>query len=47
MSVLNLKMPESVVLEETTFSSTYGKFTVQPLERGFGVTLANSVRRVL
>ncbi|HOJ17824.1 MAG: DNA-directed RNA polymerase subunit alpha [Ignavibacteriales bacterium] len=47
MSVLNLKMPESVVLEETTFSSTYGKFTVQPLERGFGVTLANSLRRVL
>lgn len=47
MSVLNLKMPESVVLDETTFNSTYGKFTVQPLERGFGVTLANSLRRVL
>ncbi|MBE2280095.1 MAG: DNA-directed RNA polymerase subunit alpha [Ignavibacteriaceae bacterium] len=46
MSVL-LKMPENVVLEESSFSDTYGKFTVQPLERGYGVTLGNSLRRVL
>lgn len=25
----------------------YGKFVVEPLERGFGITLGNSLRRVL
>jgi DNA-directed RNA polymerase subunit alpha len=40
-------MPDGVVLDEANASSTYGKFTVQPLERGFGVTLGNSLRRVL
>ena len=28
-------------------SGTYGKFVVRPLERGFGITLGNSLRRVL
>ena len=28
-------------------SSTYGKFTVEPFERGFGVTIGNSLRRIL
>jgi DNA-directed RNA polymerase subunit alpha len=28
-------------------SDTYGKFVVEPLERGFGITLGNSLRRVL
>jgi len=26
---------------------TYGKFVVKPLERGFGITLGNALRRVL
>ena len=26
---------------------TYGKFVVEPLERGYGLTLGNSLRRVL
>ena len=43
----NLQMPESIELDESTYSSTYGKFVVQPLERGFGVTIGNSLRRVL
>ncbi|MCX6151585.1 MAG: DNA-directed RNA polymerase subunit alpha [Ignavibacteriales bacterium] len=47
MSFSFIKMPEAVVLDETSYSNTYGKFTVQPLERGFGVTLGNSLRRVL
>ena len=33
---------ESVILEPT-----YGKFVVEPLERGFGTTLGNSLRRIL
>jgi len=40
-------MPDGVVLEEATATDTFGKFVVQPLERGFGVTLGNSFRRVL
>jgi DNA-directed RNA polymerase subunit alpha len=47
MSVTNLKMPENVALDESSFSNTYGKFVLQPLERGYGVTIGNSLRRVL
>ncbi len=36
--------PRIEALEET---STYGKFQVEPLERGYGTTLGNSLRRVL
>jgi len=40
-------MPEMVVLDDATFTNDYGKFSLQPLERGYGVTLGNSLRRVL
>lgn len=43
----NLQMPESVELEESSYSSTFGRFIVQPLERGFGTTIGNALRRVL
>lgn len=38
--------PDIQVLEETA-DGTYGKIVVEPLERGFGTTLGNSMRRVL
>lgn len=47
MSFPFIKMPETVILDESTYSNTFGKFTIQPLERGFGITLGNSLRRVL
>ncbi len=47
MSGSNLKMPETVVLDEISYTNTFGKFSLQPLERGYGVTLGNSLRRVL
>lgn len=47
MNRSTLQMPESIERDEATYSSTYGKFIVQPLERGFGVTLGNAFRRVL
>ena len=47
MSVSNLKMPEAVVLDESSYTNTFGRFVLQPLERGYGVTLGNSLRRVL
>jgi DNA-directed RNA polymerase subunit alpha len=40
-------MPESVELEESSYSSTFGRFIVQPMERGFGTTIGNALRRVL
>ena len=42
----NLIKPRSVDRDARS-SSTYGKFVVRPLERGFGTTLGNSLRRVL
>jgi DNA-directed RNA polymerase subunit alpha len=47
MSVSYLKMPEAVVLDEASYTNTLGRFALQPLERGYGVTLGNSIRRVL
>lgn len=47
MSYPFIKMPEGVVQDESSKSATFGRFIVQPLERGFGVTLGNSLRRVL
>ena len=32
---------------ELTEDGTYGKFVVEPLERGYGITLGNSLRRIL
>ncbi|MFQ5628279.1 MAG: DNA-directed RNA polymerase subunit alpha [bacterium] len=43
----NLQMPENVELDESAYSTTFGRFIVQPLERGFGTTLGNALRRVL
>ncbi len=40
-------MPEKIQLDETSRTPTFGRFLVQPLEKGFGVTLGNSMRRVL
>lgn len=47
MNGSNFQMPEAVEIDETTHTDTYGKFVIQPLERGYGVTIGNSLRRVL
>ncbi|MCK5077809.1 MAG: DNA-directed RNA polymerase subunit alpha, partial [Calditrichia bacterium] len=47
MSWMNMQMPERVELDESLYTDTYGKFIVQPLEKGFGITLGNLFRRVL
>lgn len=43
----NLIMPEGIEWDNKSYSRTFGKFTAGPLESGFGVTLGNSLRRVL
>lgn len=47
MSWSNLQMPERIELEESTYTDTFGRFVVQPLEKGYGVTVGNMLRRVL
>jgi len=45
--VRQLIKPKEVVIERETFSDTYGRFIIEPLERGYGITLGNSLRRIL
>jgi DNA-directed RNA polymerase subunit alpha len=42
-----LELPGSVVADSATLTNTYGKFTAEPFERGFGTTVGNSLRRIL
>ena len=46
-SLIGFPMPESIVIDESTASETYCKFTAAPLQSGFGHTLGNALRRVL
>jgi len=39
--------PKAIEAEQETLSPTYGRFHVEPLERGFGITIGNSLRRIL
>lgn len=42
-----LELPNRVHSERSTLTDTYGKFYAEPFERGFGMTLGNSLRRIL
>jgi DNA-directed RNA polymerase subunit alpha len=42
-----LELPSQVTCETSSLSPTYGKFVAEPFERGFGVSVGNSLRRVL
>ena len=39
--------PKRLEIDEETLTDYYGKFVAEPLERGFGTTLGNSIRRIL
>ncbi len=43
----NLELPSNVQVDKQSLSAEYGKFVAEPFERGFGTTIANSLRRVL
>ncbi len=47
MDAKNFQMPRFVQIDEESLSDNYGLFSVQPLERGFGATIGNALRRVL
>ena len=43
----NFQMPKKINVEKETYSEKYGKFTIEPLERGFGTTIGTALRRIL
>jgi len=47
MRGLELHRPQAVAVDEERNTATYGVFTAQPFERGWGVTVGNALRRIL
>ena len=47
ISMKNFEMPKRLVLDESQATADYGKFVAEPFERGYGMTIGNSLRRVL
>src|SRR6478672_7745167 len=43
----DLIRPRGIQIEAETLTEFYGKFTCEPLERGYGITIGNSLRRIL
>ncbi|MDQ7779506.1 MAG: DNA-directed RNA polymerase subunit alpha, partial [Planctomycetota bacterium] len=43
----DFELPTRVVPDSSSLSETYGRFIIEPFERGFGTTIGNSLRRVL
>lgn len=42
-----LELPSQVLKDEVMSTRTYGRFIIEPFERGFGTTVGNSLRRIL
>lgn len=47
MSELGFQRPRFLECDYETLSDTYGRFQAQPFERGYGITIGNSLRRIL
>ena len=43
----DFEMPSQIEVDEASYTPTYGKFIAEPLERGYGTTVGNALRRVL
>ena len=43
----DFEMPSRIEVDEASYTPTYGKFIAEPLERGYGTTIGNALRRVL
>jgi DNA-directed RNA polymerase subunit alpha len=43
----NFELPKKIVFQEDTYSPTFGKVIAEPFEKGYGITIGNSLRRVL
>lgn len=47
MKFKSLQMPKAIGVDSASATENYGKFVVEPLERGFGTTIGSALRRVL
>ncbi len=47
MSYIGLQKPKKIDFDPNTLTNTYGEFAIEPFERGFAVTIGNSLRRIL
>lgn len=43
----SLQSPKRLEVESNTYTNSHGKFTIEPLEKGFGITIGHALRRVL
>ncbi len=43
----DFQFPKRVIVEQESYNPNYGRIVAEPLERGYGVTLGNALRRVL
>lgn len=43
----NFELPKRILFEESTYTPTYGKVIAEPFEKGYGITIGNSLRRIL
>src|SRR5581483_1296968 len=43
----SLEKPRKLDWDQESLTSTYGKVMVEPFERGYGMTIGNSIRRIL
>ncbi len=47
IALRSFEIPKKLQCDEDVLTETYGKFVAEPFERGYGVTIGNSLRRVL
>ncbi|MBI2095611.1 MAG: DNA-directed RNA polymerase subunit alpha [Candidatus Omnitrophica bacterium] len=47
IALRSFEVPKKLECDEETLTENYGKFVAEPFERGYGVTIGNSLRRVL
>jgi DNA-directed RNA polymerase subunit alpha len=47
IALRSFEIPKKLQCDEESLTETYGKFVAEPFERGYGVTVGNSIRRVL
>ena len=44
---MNKKLDLKIKVDEKNLTNTFGKFVIQPMDRGYGITIGNALRRVL
>lgn len=47
MNLKSFELPKRITFDERSYSPTYGKIIAEPFEKGYGVTIGNSLRRIL